>query len=221
MTNQKTEKNRIPGWFINNIAALVLAVLFAVVFIWTQNNENAVRIIGTTSIQYLNNQFYRWFTCIFYHYSFLHLFFNSVALIAIGSLINGFTGKIRTAFVFILGGALAEIPFSIIVNYGEPGYGGGSSGGIFALIAVFLVCRLRFGERRKLKWYRPDLLVTLLFFVFANDNVSSFLTHAFGFIAGILIGTFMIVTGIIKLKAENPQDTPCNNLGSPNHAKTD
>jgi hypothetical protein len=63
--------------------------------------------------------------------------------------------------------------------------------------------------------------VTLLFFVFANDNVSSFLTHAFGFIAGILIGTFMIVTGIIKLKAENPQDTPCNNLGSPNHAKTD
>ena len=111
---------------------------------------------------------------------------------------NRYTGKIRTAAIFLLGGALAEIPFSIIVKYGEAHYGGGSSGGIYALIAVFLVCQLRFEQTQKIKWYRPDLIATILFFIFANDNKSSFLTHVFGFTAGILIGTLMIITGLIK-----------------------
>lgn len=161
-------------------------------------DSNAVNIIGTTSMQYLNNEFYRWFTCIFYHYTYDHIILNSAALICVGSLINTYTGRIKTAIIFLLGGALAEVPFSIIVKYGEAHYGGGSSGGIYALVAVFLVCWLRFGQERKIRWYRPDLIATVLFFVFANDNESSFLTHVFGFTAGIIIGTVMILTKLVK-----------------------
>lgn len=189
---------KVITWLQNNLVAILLVVLFIPIFIWTQNNNDAVKIIGTTSMEYLNNEFYRWFTCIFYHYSYDHIIINSLALICIGSLINRYTGKIRTVAIFLLGGALAEIPFSIIVKYGEANYGGGSSGGIYALIAVFLVCQLRFEQTQKIKWYRPDLIATILFFIFANDNESSFLTHVFGFTAGILIGTLMIITGLIK-----------------------
>ena len=49
-----------------------------------------------------------------------------------------------------------------------------------------------------LKKFRLDLLVVLIFFVFANDNQSSFLTHVFGFTAGIVITTLMVVLNIIK-----------------------
>ncbi len=102
--------------------------------------------------------------------------------------------------IFILGGAIAEIPCSLIMHYGEINYGGGSSEGIFALIAAFIVCYLRFPDAFKLKRFRPDLPVVIVFFVFANDNVSSFLTHAFGFIAGILLTTMMVVFHVIKDK---------------------
>ncbi|MBO6113630.1 MAG: rhomboid family intramembrane serine protease [Lachnospiraceae bacterium] len=198
-------KKKVISWVKNNLTAIILVVMFIPIFIWTQNNEDAVRNIGTTSMEYLNNEFYRWFTCIFYHYSYDHIIFNSLALLSVGSLINTYTGRLRTAIIFLLGGALAEIPFSIIVKYGAENYGGGSSGGIYALIAVFLVCWLRFGQENKIKWYRPDLIVTVLFFIFANDNESSFLTHVFGFTAGIIIGTVMIMTGKIQCVADHDE----------------
>ncbi len=191
---------KVKGWISDNIVAIALVIIFIPIFILTQNNDKVVNYIGTTSIEYLNNEFYRWITCIFYHYNFIHIFFNSLALISIGSLLCPFFGKWRTLIIFILGGALAEIPFSLIYHYGEINYGGGSSGGIFALIAAFIVCYLRFPAAFKLKRFRPDLLVTIIFLVFANDNVSSFLTHAFGFIAGILLTTMMVVFHAIKEK---------------------
>lgn len=189
---------RVKSWIDKNIVAIMLVIVFVTIFIFTQSNGDAVKYIGTTSIEYLNNEFYRWVTCIFYHYNFMHIFFNSLALICVGSLISPFIGKWKTLIIFILGGAVAEIPFSLIVHYGTADYGGGSSGGIFALIAAFLVCYLRFPEMFTLKWFRPDLLIVVVYFIFANDNQSSFLTHVFGFVVGILIATILVVFNVIK-----------------------
>jgi rhomboid protease GluP len=189
---------RVKGWFKNNIIAIMLVVIFIPIFIITQINDKVLEYIGTTSIEYLNNEFYRWITCIFYHYNFVHIFFNSLALICIGSLVSPFIGKWKTLLTFVLGGAIAEIPFSLIVHYGAVNYGGGSSGGIYALIAAFLVCYLRYPQKFNLKWYRLDLLIVLIFFVFANDNQSSFLTHVFGFSAGIILTSIMVISNIIK-----------------------
>ena len=71
-------KKKAAAWAKDNLTAIVLAALFIPVFIWTQNDEDAVKIIGTTSIRYLNKEFYRWFTCIFFHYSYDHIIFNSI-----------------------------------------------------------------------------------------------------------------------------------------------
>lgn len=189
-------------WLCNNLVAIVLVFAFIFVFILTEVNDKAVEYIGTTSIEYLNNEYYRWITCIFYHYNFSHIFFNSVALICVCSLLSPFIGKLKTLIIFILGGALTEIPFSLIVHYGDANYGGGSSGGIYALIASFFVCYLRFPEIFKLKWFRPDLLIVLIFFIFANDNQSSFLTHSFGFIAGFLLMMIMVISKIIRRESQ-------------------
>ena len=190
--------NKMKNWFEKNIVAIIIVIAFIPIFVLTQSNSEAVNYIGTTSIEYLNNEFYRWITCIFYHYNFVHIFFNSLALICIGSLLSPFVGKWKTLLIFIVSGAVAEIPFSLIVHYGEVNYGGGSSGGIFALIAAFLVCYLRFPNMFNLKKFRFDLLIVLIYFVFANDNQSSFLTHVFGFKVGIVMTSVMVVLNLIK-----------------------
>ena len=191
------------------MTALLLVLVFIPVFILSQTNDRVVELIGTASIKCLNGQFYRWFTCIFFHYSFFHIFFNSAALISVGSLVSPFIGKLRTLIIFILGGALAEVPYSLIVHYGEVSYGGGSSGGIFALIAAFLVCWLRWPGEFRLKWYRPDLLIVLVYFILANDDQGSFLTHVFGFTAGIILTTLLVICRLVKDKHEpQSQITP-------------
>lgn len=187
----------IIKWARHNITAIILVILFIPIYVFSQITETVFTRWGSTSMVYLNGEYYRWLTCIFLHFNFVHIFFNSIALLAVGSLISPFIGKWKTIFLFIFCGILAEITCSVIISYSQPVFGGGSSGGIFALIAAFIVCYLRFPEQFRLKWYRPDVLIVIAFFIFANDNMESFLTHAFGFIAGIIISFIMVLTGWI------------------------
>ena len=193
----------VANWAKNNIVAIILVLCFIPIYVYSQITGTAFEHWGSTSMQYLNSEYFRWLTCIFLHFDFAHIFFNSVALLAIGSLVSPFIGKWKTLFLFILCGILAEIACSVIINYSEPVYGGGSSGGIFALIAVFTVCYLRFPQDFALKWYRPDVIITIAFFVFANDNIGSFLTHVFVFVAGITVSFVMVSLGWIAGRDSN------------------
>ena len=189
---------KIIKWAKSNIIAISLVIVFIPIYIVSQITGTAFEHFGFTSMEYLNGEYYRWLTCIFLHFNFVHIFFNSLALIAIGSLISSFLGKWRTLFIFVFCGILAEIVCSVIISYSGPVFGGGSSGGIFALIAAMIVCYLRFPQFFTLKWTRIDVIVVIAFFIFSNDNMSSFLTHAFGFISGIVISFVMVLTGRIS-----------------------
>ena len=191
---------RVIDWAKNNIVAIILVLCFSIIYIISQVTGTAFEYWGSTSMEYLHAQYFRWLTCIFLHFNFEHILFNSVALLAIGSLISPFIGKGRTLLLFIVCGILAEIACSVVINYSQPVYAGGSSGGIFALIATFMVCYLRFPTRFALKWYRPDVIAVVIFFIFANDNIESFLTHVFGFTAGIVVAFLMILSGVIPDK---------------------
>ena len=190
----------IVKWAKNNITAIVLVITFIPIYIVSQMTGTAFEHWGSTSMEYLGLEFYRWVTCIFLHFNFLHIFFNSIALLAVGSLVSSFIGQWKTLFIFILCGILAEITCSIIISYSEPVFGGGSSGGIFALIAALIVCYLRFPQHFHIKWYRWDVIAVVVFFIFANDNMGSFLTHAFGFIAGVIVCFIMVLSGWINDK---------------------
>lgn len=194
--------NPIIIWSKNNIAAIALVFCFIPIYVVSQITGTAFEHWGSTSMEYLNSEYFRWFTCIFLHFDFVHIFFNSMALLAVGSLVSPFIGKWKTLFLFILCGILAEIACSIIISYSEPVYAGGSSGGIFALFAVFAVCYLRFPQNFRLKWYRLDIVIVVAFFIFANNDVGSFLTHIFGFVAGIIISFVMVLVGWINNKEQ-------------------
>lgn len=179
----------------NNIVAIIFVLCFIPIYVYSQITGTAFEHWGSTSMKYLDSEYYRWLTCMFLHFDFVHIFFNSIALLAIGSLVSPFIGKWKTLFLFLLCGILAEIPCSIIISYSVPVYGGGSSGGIFGLIAVFIVCYLRFPQNFTLKWYRLDTIIVIAFFIFANNNIGSFLTHIFGFAAGIIVSFVMVLCG--------------------------
>ena len=190
----------IIKWAKSNIISISLVIIFIPIYIVSQITGTVFEHFGSTSMEYLGGEYYRWLTCIFLHFNFVHIFFNSVALIAIGSLLNPFHGKLRTLFIFIFCGMLAEIACSVIISYSEPVFGGGSSGGIFSLIAAMIVFYLRFPGYFNLKLTRVDTIIVILFFIFSNDNMGSFLTHAFGFISGIIVSFIMVLFGLIKDK---------------------
>jgi len=191
---------RLLGWSQDNLAAIMLVACFIPVYAVSQITGTAFEHWGSTSMRFLNGEYYRWITCIFLHFDFAHIFFNSVALLAIGSLIGSFLGKWKTVLLFLLCGGLAEIACSVVVSYSEAVYGGGSSGGIFALIGVFAVCFLRFPQRFRLKLLRLDVLIVIAFFIFANDNIGSFMTHVFGFLSGIIVSFVLVTAGWINAK---------------------
>lgn len=198
------EKNKIGNsvfvWIKTNVVCIFLVMLFVILYLVTSNHPTIFSKLATCDIEYMNKEYYRWVTSIFLHFNFEHIFFNSLALLAVSSLLSPFIGKLKTLFIFVLCGAFAEIVYSFIVNNGMGNYGAGSSGGIFALIAALMVCSLRYPNAFSQKWYRLDTIIVALFFVFANDNIGSFMTHLFGFTIGIITCFLMVQFRLIQEK---------------------
>ncbi len=185
----------IASWSKNNVVCLALSVIFIIMYAITGMNDSVYYALSSCSIGHLNGEVYRYFTASLLHGSFFHLLWNVLAIICAGSLVNPWLGKLKTAAVFCFGCIAGDIVFSLCFDYM---YGCGASGGIFALIAAALVCWLRFPEKFNFHWYRIDLMFILIFFFAANDNVSSVITHSFGFIFGTLISVLFVITRLIK-----------------------
>lgn len=199
---------KLVRWIQHNAMAVLLSISYIAIYIIKEIKPEINDMLGACSLNFINGEYYRWFTCSFLHYGLYHLFGNIIGLLAVGSLLSPFIGKWKTLFFFFISDIFAEITFSWIVSSTEPSYGGGASGGIFALIAALVVCYLRFPEQFKYKWYRADVLITIIYFIIANDNWSSVLTHMFGFSYGIILSFIFVVFKLIK--------TSCNQTKNEN-----
>lgn len=200
-------RTKFVKWFQQNAIAVFLSIAFVAVYIAKEIKPEINDMLGACSLRFINGEYYRWFTCSFLHYGLYHLLGNIAGLLAVGSLISPLIGKWKTLFFFFASDFLGGITFSWIVSSAEPSYGGGASGGIFALIAALIVCYLRFPEQFKFKWYRADVLITIVYFFVANDNWSSVLTHMFGFSYGIVLSFVFVVLRLIKVLCNQIENT--------------
>ena len=191
--------SKVIRWIQHNAVAVFLSITFIAVYIVKEIKPEINDMLGACSLKFINGEYYRWFTCSFLHYGLYHLFGNIIGLLAVGSLLSPFIGKWKTLFFFFVSEIFAGITFSWLVSSPEPSYGGGASGGIFALIATLVVCYLRFPEQFKCKWYRVDVLITIIYFIIANDNWASVLTHIFGFSYGIILSFIFVVFNLLKI----------------------
>ena len=200
-------RTKFVRWFQQNAIAVFLSIAFVAVYIAKEIKPEINDMLGACSLRFINGEYYRWFTCSFLHYGLYHLLGNIAGLLAVGSLISPLIGKWKTLFFFFASDFFGGITFSWIVSSAEPSYGGGASGGIFALIAALIVCYLRFPEQFKFKWYRADVLITIVYFFVANDNWSSVLTHMFGFSYGIVLSFVFVVLRLIKVLCNQIENT--------------
>lgn len=189
---------QIKDWLYQNAAVAVLVIIFVFIYFISQITGGAAVNFGNTGMEYLSGQYYRWVTCLFLHNNLWHLFSNSAAILAAGSLLSRILKKHLTVFAFLAGGILSELAYSAVSA--DSFYEVGASGGIFALIACLVVCCLRFSECFCMKWYRPDVIIVMIYFVLANSSITAFLVHMFGFVAGIILCFIMVLVGAIRRK---------------------
>ncbi len=198
MAGRQDIVKKIKIWISRNIIAVILVLIFTSIYIVSQSNDDTCLNFGTTGLDYLNREYYRWFTCLFLHYNIGHLFVNSAALLSVSSLLDSFLKKRQFIVLFLTGGILSEITYSVVIS--DQIYDIGASSGVFALIACLIVCCLRFPEQLHIKWYRPDVVIIAVYFIFANTSITAFLVHAFGFVFGILLSFVLVLTRRIHMR---------------------
>ncbi|MCD8110996.1 MAG: rhomboid family intramembrane serine protease, partial [Clostridiales bacterium] len=145
------------SWIPCNIVAVILVLIFISIYFVFRGNDDACFNFGVAGMDYLNREYYRWITCLFLHYNIGHLFVNFAALLSMSSLFGSFLKKRQFFFLFMSGGILAEIAYSIVIS--DQIYDIGASSGIFALIACLVVCILRFPEQFHVIWYRLNVII--------------------------------------------------------------
>jgi rhomboid protease GluP len=121
--------------------------------------------LGANARALLEAQPWRILTAALLHGSFLHLYMNGIALLALGTVLERLMGPARTLAVFLWSAAVGGV-LSGLAH--EAGYAVGASGGIFgllgALAAVHLAARERIpaGFRQPLQWWLLILGINLL-----------------------------------------------------------
>lgn len=190
----------IISWIKGNAVSLTFSAIFIIMYVITCLNDSVYYALSSCSINHLNWEIYRYFTSSLLHGSFFHLFWNVIAMICAGSLISPYLGKLKSTAVFCFSCIAGDIVFSLCFEYM---YGCGASGGIFAIIAAALVYWLRYPEKFSFRWYRFDLWFIIVYFFAANDNVSSVITHAFGFVFGTIISAAFILIHTMRTASKS------------------
>ena len=189
--------NKLRTWVLDNIVAVILSVVFILFYIIRAIFPSLNTVFGACDYPYLNGQVYRYFSCIFLHYNLYNLIINIIGLLAISTLLSKFICKFKLLIIFIVTGILSEVIYGFFVS-GNLSYGGGASGAIFGLIALFLVCYLRFPNSFNIKWYNIDSLIVIVYFIISNNSWSAALTHLSGFAIGIVLSFLLVILKVIK-----------------------
>lgn len=136
-----------------------------------------------------NHEYYRFVTCMFQHFGFMHLMGNMVVLLFLGDNVERAVGKIKYIVIYILGGIIGSIgSFTYATVYNREIVSAGASGAIFALIGalLWLVIRNK-GKLENMTTLRVCVLIAYaLYNGFISDNVDM-AAHLFGLAGGFLL----------------------------------
>ncbi len=135
-----------------------------------------------------NGEIYRFITCMFLHFGFMHLAGNMVVLMFLGDNVERAVGKYRYFLIYILGGLLGSIgSFCYALLYNPGIISAGASGAIFALIGALLWVVIRNkGRLEDMTTLRMCVLIAYaLYNGITSENVDM-AAHLFGLLGGFL-----------------------------------
>ena len=141
----------------------------------------------------LDKEFYRFFTCMFLHFGFMHLAGNMVVLMFLGDNVERAVGRIKYVLIYILGGLFGSIgSFLYAFEYNRGIISAGASGAIFALIGALLWMVIR--NRGRLEDMTTLRMCVLIAYALYNGITSEHVdmaAHLFGLLGGFLLAVLL------------------------------
>lgn len=135
-----------------------------------------------------DGQYYRFITCMFLHFGFMHLFGNMVVLLFLGDNVERAVGKIRYILIYMFGGLIGSIgSFVYALAYNRGIVSAGASGSIFALIGALLwlvICHK--GRLEDMTTARVFLLIVYALYNGMKSENVDMAAHLFGLFGGFL-----------------------------------
>jgi len=198
----KERKSFFPKLNITISLILINVILFLIIFpLWVSSviNENLFAIKPSNIFQ--GKYLWTFFTSMFMHGGFFHIFANMLSLMFIGSLVEKILGAKRYLSFYLVSGLFAGVFFvlsSLIFKSDFNLFAVGASGALFGLIGllVFLTPNLPVYVMFipigiKMKYAAPGILVVLWFISIAGDVPIGNTAHLGGLLCGLFYGLYL------------------------------
>lgn len=181
--NEAGRKRGAPITFL--IGAINLLIWIAMTAMGGSSNPQTLIAFGAKFNPLIDQgEYWRWFTPIFLHVGGLHLWFNSLSLLALGGKLERVLGSVRFIVIYLAAGIVGNVSSYMF----SPSISAGASGAIFGLMGALLYLTWKepdtWGETMGFSiWIGLIMNVILGFAIPAIDNYAHF---------GGLIGGFII-----------------------------
>ena len=175
-----------------NTALVIINVLVFIVMSFAGSTEDVEFMLdhGAMFVPAIieDMQFYRFFTCMFLHFGFMHLVGNMVVLMFLGDNVERAVGKYKFMLIYVLGGMFGSIGSFLYALVYNPGIvSAGASGAIFAIIGalLWLVIRNK-GRLEDMTTLRMCVLIAYALYNGITSQNVDMAAHLFGLIGGFL-----------------------------------
>ena len=165
-----------------NPTPIVLAIIAVnVVVFFLEDFGNNLRVVDRYAMWplmvHVNGQYYRAFTAMWLHASFLHIFFNMIALIIVGPAVEVLLGKARFLVLYLLAGLGGSVASYLLSQPNAAGIG--ASGAIMGVMGAYVVL----AARRRLPMAPVVGLLVLNFLIGFSGNID-WRAHLGGLVTG-------------------------------------
>jgi hypothetical protein len=190
-----------------NINATLLLIFLNVIFffifsVWISFNPQFINYIALMPSNIFKGKYlWTFFTSMFMHGGFFHLFANMLSMMFIGNFVERLLGKKRFVFVYILSGLFAGILFvlsSLVFSSDISTYAVGASGALFGLLGIIMLITpdlpvyiMFFPIPIKMKYAAPGMLISLWLISIAGAVPIGNMAHLGGFLLGLGYGFYL------------------------------
>lgn len=187
-------KEYLTYYPIVSVILIVHLVLYIAVTVPIFPNQYIFENMIGVNLYIVQGEWWRLLTPIFIHSGFSHLLFNSFSIFLFGPALERILGKVNFLFIYLFTGLIANMITLFIepLTYSHLG----SSGSIFGLFGYYIaliVFRKDIMSRNNSQVIATIIAISLIMtFIQPNINISA---HIFGFLIGLLIGSFREAKG--------------------------
>lgn len=132
------------------------------------------------------NEWWRLFTCGYIHLGIIHLYFNGMALLLIGSKMEKKLGSFHYSAVFHIGMIITAFLWCLIFREDSMV---GASLGIFVLFGIYMICQWKGTEGMDFRMPKNQWISFLAYALISSFlGITTFVVHVIGFGVGVLFG---------------------------------